>query len=87
MKNKIFYLVLITYLTVGCDDTKSIDWYKEHPDKMHKRNSECKQLDKHSDDCQNAMLAERRWRQSNVRILDWGTAFKEDIDKVKETVN
>lgn len=63
-------IILGVLLLVGCDNTKSVDWYKSHIDEMNAKYKTCISSDNDSLDCKNARAARFELRQENAKVPD-----------------
>ncbi|MEI3776543.1 EexN family lipoprotein [Pectobacterium brasiliense] len=66
----IFTVILGSLFLSGCDNPKSTQWYKEHPDEMSKRYKACESSGDDSQDCKNAREARFELRQENAKVPD-----------------
>lgn len=67
---RILTVILGSLFLAGCDNPKSTQWYKEHPDEMSKRYKACESSGSDSQDCKNARKAQLELRQENARVPD-----------------
>lgn len=77
MKNKIlfFSILLINTFTINaCDQTKSVEYYQEHPKEAEVRSQECRVKSIISQDCINAYSVGFPKIDQNAKSL--GKAFK-----------
>jgi hypothetical protein len=63
-------VILGSLFLTGCDNPKSIQWYKEHPDEMNQRYKACESTGEDSQDCKNAREARFELRQENTQVPD-----------------
>ena len=54
MIKRIYFLGLISIFFIACDQTKSIEYYQNHPEEAKKRSLECRDKAIISQDCVNA---------------------------------
>ncbi|MEQ9886707.1 EexN family lipoprotein [Pectobacterium zantedeschiae] len=66
----IFTVMLGSLFLSGCDNPKSTQWYKEHPDEMNQRYKACESSGDDSQDCKNARAARFELRQENAKVPD-----------------
>lgn len=66
----IFPIILGALSMTGCDNPKSKQWYKEHPDEMNQQYKACESSGKDSQDCRNAREARFELRQENTKVPD-----------------
>lgn len=62
--------ILGILLLVGCDNTKSVEWYKSHADDMNAKYKICISSGDDSLDCKNARAARFELRQENAKVPD-----------------
>ena len=73
MKRIIFPCVLLgAFLLAGCDETKSVEWWKEHHEDALKKEAECKSTGSDTQNCRNVREANFRWQQLHAKEPDWG---------------
>ncbi|MFE4110600.1 EexN family lipoprotein [Kosakonia sp. YIM B13611] len=65
-----FSVMLGILLLTGCDNPKSIQWYKEHPQEMNQHYISCESSGDDNQDCKNARQARFEQRQGNAKIPD-----------------
>ncbi|MCB5323342.1 EexN family lipoprotein [Yersinia intermedia] len=63
-------VILGSLFLTGCDNPKSTQWYKEHPDEMNQRYKACESTREDSQDCKNAREARFELRQENTQVPD-----------------
>lgn len=63
-----FTVILSSLFISGCDNPKSAEWYKSHPDEMNDRYNKCKASGDDTQDCRNARQARFELRQKNAPI-------------------
>ncbi|EKP7867754.1 EexN family lipoprotein [Escherichia coli] len=64
MKKLMFSMVLTgTFFLVGCEETKSVEWWTEHHEEALKKEIECKKTGSDSQNCRNVREANFRWQQ------------------------
>ncbi|WP_340617408.1 EexN family lipoprotein [Xenorhabdus entomophaga] len=62
-------IVAAALLLSACDEeTKSVDWWRNHPDEAIKQSQECKTSGSDSDNCKNAKVALHRNQQQDAPI-------------------
>ncbi|KHS85162.1 EexN family lipoprotein [Pectobacterium carotovorum] len=66
----IFPVILGSLFLAGCDNPKSTQWYKKHPDEMSQRYKACESSGDDSQDCKNAREARFELRQENAKVPD-----------------
>ncbi|MDG0796731.1 EexN family lipoprotein [Pectobacterium punjabense] len=66
----IFPVILGSLFLAGCDNPKSTQWYKEHPDEMNQPYKACESSGDDSQDCKNAREARFELRQENAKVPD-----------------
>lgn len=85
-KNVLVALVALGAVALsGCDETKTTEWYKEHPDEMNRVYATCKKTGDDTQNCRNAIEAHYRAQQHNAPVLDLDKAPDVDLfNKKKE---
>ncbi|EHH3086471.1 TPA: EexN family lipoprotein [Salmonella enterica] len=80
MKN-IFILsgLISVFLLTGCEETKSVDWWKDHHEEAIKKEAECKKTGSDSQNCQNVKQANFEWQQLHAVEPDWNKEMKKYI--------
>lgn len=66
----IFSIIFGSLFLAGCDNPKSTQWYKEHPDEMNQRYKACESSGDDSQECKNAREARFELRQGNAKVPD-----------------
>ena len=71
-------LVIISVFSLsGCfEETKSVDWWKEHHDESLKKEIECKKTGSDSQNCRNVKEANFRYQQLHATPPSFKDAFK-----------
>ncbi|CAJ1305994.1 TPA: EexN family lipoprotein [Escherichia coli] len=71
-------LVIISVFSLsGCfEETKSVDWWKEHHDESLKKEIECKKTGSDSQNCRNVKEANFRYQQLHSTPPSFKDAFK-----------
>jgi len=60
--------VLIAFAITGCDEAKSVDWFKDHPSEMNEVLAKCKASGDDSQNCRNAKEARQLIQQKDAAI-------------------
>jgi hypothetical protein len=78
MKN-IFILTgfISVFILTGCEETKSVDWWKEHHAEAVKKEAECMKTGDDSQNCRNVKEANFRYQQLHAKE----PSFKEYFQK------
>lgn len=86
MMKKIFVtlIALGTVAMSGCDETKTVEWYKAHPTDMNRVWADCKKSGDDTQNCRNAIEAHYRVQQRNAPVLDLDKAPDVDLFKQKK---
>jgi hypothetical protein len=74
----------LTFLLVGCEDVKSVDWWQAHADDATKKVAECNKSGSDSENCKNAKEGLFRFKQLkavNSKPIDYKDAFKDILGK------
>ncbi|EJH3223197.1 EexN family lipoprotein, partial [Salmonella enterica subsp. enterica serovar Typhimurium] len=82
---KSFVLIgaLSIFSLVGCEETKSVDWWLEHHEESLKKEAECKKTGSDSQNCRNVKEANFRYQQLHAKEPN----FKEYFKKYKDASN
>ncbi|WP_436840180.1 EexN family lipoprotein [Shigella flexneri] len=82
---KVFCLIgaLSIFSLVGCEETKSVDWWLEHHEESLKKEAECKKTGSDSQNCRNVKEANFRYQQLHAKEPN----FKEYFKKYKDASN
>ncbi|WP_328772691.1 MULTISPECIES: EexN family lipoprotein [Dickeya] len=64
----IFSVIWGAFCLTGCDNPKSTQWYKAHPDEMNQRYQACESSGEDSQDCKNARAARFELRQEKAKV-------------------
>ena len=67
------------FVLVGCEETKSVDWWKEHHEEAIKKEAECKKTGSDSQNCRNVKQANFEWKQLHAVEPDWNAEMKKLI--------
>lgn len=54
MRIKIFFLYFLGFFLNACEETKSVEYYREHPEEAREKSLQCRASRKISQDCINA---------------------------------
>ncbi|HHL5526120.1 TPA: EexN family lipoprotein [Escherichia coli] len=82
---KSFVLIgaLSIFSLVGCEETKSVDWWLEHHEESLKKEAECKKTGSDNQNCRNVKEANFRYQQLHAKEPN----FKEYFKKYKDASN
>lgn len=64
-------VLIATLLLAGCSDTKSVDWWRNHPQEAAKKVNECKQSGSDSENCKNVKEAVFHNQQQNAPVPEF----------------
>lgn len=80
------FLLVLAFLLSGCEDVKSVDWWKTHPDDAQKKVAECNKSGDDTENCKNAKEGFFRYKQLKAvnHPIDYKDAFDNMLDKGKK---
>ncbi len=70
----------LAFLLSGCEDVKSVDWWKSHPDEAEKKVAECNKSGSDSENCRNSKDGLFRYKQ--LKAVDHPIDYKDAFDKM-----
>ena len=69
-KSIVLIAVGVSLFLTGCEETKSVDWWKDHHEEALKKETECKKTGSDSQNCQNVKQANFEYQQLHAKHPD-----------------
>ncbi|ASK03922.1 EexN family lipoprotein (plasmid) [Citrobacter freundii] len=71
------------FLLVGCEETKSVEWWTEHHEAALKKEVECKKTGSDSQNCRNVKQANFEYQQLHAKPTDYSKGWDDFYKKGK----